>query len=151
MILAWKVAAMLHFKNDMKVKSLSVFFPTYNEEGNVEATVGKAVRVLEDLRLEYEIIIVNDGSKDRTRQVAEKLADKNPKIRIINHPKNLGYGEALKSGFYNTRFETVVYTDGDGQFDFSEVKKFLEKIEDNDLIVGFRIKRQDSLIRKFFG
>ena len=139
MILAWKVAAMLHFKNDMKVKSLSVFFPTYNEEGNVEVTVDKAVRVLEDLRLEYEIIIVNDGSKDRTRQVAEKLADKNPKIRIINHPKNLGYGEASKSGFYNTRFETVVYTDGDGQFDFSEVKKFLEKIEDNDLIISFMI------------
>lgn len=150
MILAWIPIAMLHFKN-MKSRAISVFFPIFNEEGNVEATVSKAIKVLQDLKLEYEIIIVNDGSKDKTEQVAENLANKNPKIRVINHPKNLGYGEALKSGFYNARFDTIVYTDGDGQFDFSEITKFLEKIDSYDLIIGYRIKRQDSFVRRFFG
>lgn len=135
----------------MEINKLSVFFPVVNEEGNIRETVEKAIRVLEELKLEYEIIVVNDGSTDNTQKVLEELAGKNKKIRIIHHPRNLGYGEALKSGFYNARFNTVVYTDGDGQFDFREVSKFLEKIKDNDLVIGFRIKRQDSFIRKFFG
>src|SRR3989338_8888811 len=135
----------------MQIKQLSVFFPTFNEEGNIETTVNKAIQVLNNLSLEYEIIIVNDGSKDRTRSVAESLAKKNSRIRVINHPKNLGYGEALKSGFYNSKYETIVYTDGDGQFDFSEVAKFLEKIIDHDLVIGYRIKRQDSILRRLFG
>lgn len=134
----------------MKIKQLSVFFPVFNEEGNVKDLVNKAVSSLEDLKLEYEIIVVNDGSKDQTAKNVEKLAEKNERIRLINHSKNLGYGEALKSGFYNAKYDTVVYTDGDGQFDFSQVTKFLEKIEDYDLIVGFRIKRRDPFFRILF-
>lgn len=132
------------------IKNLSVFFPLFNEEGNVEATVKKAVDVLEKLKLEYEIILVNDGSTDGTKTVAEQLSRANPRIRVINHQKNLGYGEALKSGFYNAKYDTIVYTDGDGQFDFSEVTKFLEKIEDYDLVLGYRIKRQDPFFRIVF-
>lgn len=135
----------------MSVKNLSVFFPSVNEEGNIEKTVNKAVEVLKKLNVDYEIIIINDGSTDNTRKVAENLAKKNPKIRLINHSQNLGYGEALKSGFYNARFDTIVYTDGDGQFDFSEVTKFLDRIEDNDLVIGYRIKRQDPFLRRLFG
>lgn len=127
-----------------------MFFPSFNEEGNLENTVDKAIGVLKELKLRYEIIIVDDGSTDSTGQVAEKLAKENPNIRVIHHPKNLGYGEALKSGFYNARFDTIVYTDGDGQFDFSEVTKFLEKIEDHDLVIGYRIKRQDPFFRILF-
>lgn len=133
------------------VKNLSVFFPTFNEEGNVETTVKKAIQVLEKLNLDYEILVVNDGSFDKTKQVAESLAKKNSKIRVINHPKNFGYGEALKSGFYNAKYDTIVYTDGDGQFDFAEVTKFLKEIEEADLIIGYRIKRQDHLVRILFG
>lgn len=132
------------------VKNLSVFFPVFNEEGNIEATVRKAVSVLENLGSEYEIIVVNDGSLDKTAQIVEKLIKANKKIRLINHPKNLGYGEALKSGFYNAKYDTIVYTDGDGQFDFGELDKFLEKIEDYDLVIGYRIKRQDPLFRILF-
>lgn len=132
------------------MKSLSVFFPSFNEEGNVEITVKRAVDVLTRLNLEYEIILVNDGSTDNTRRVAESLARKNSKIRVINHPKNLGYGEVLKSGFYNARYDNIVYTDGDGQFDFSEVTKFLDKIDNFDLIVGYRIKRRDHFFRILF-
>src|SRR5687767_11451104 len=113
------------------IKQLSVFFPSYNEEGNVTATVTKAVEILKKLGIKYEILIINDGSTDKTKEVAERLAQKNPNIKVINHPQNLGYGEALKSGFYNGKYDTIVYTDGDGQFDFSEVTKFLEKIEDH--------------------
>lgn len=134
----------------MKTKQLSVFFPTFNEEGNIETTVSKAVKILQDLHLEYEIIIVNDGSTDKTQSVAQKLASRNTKVKVINHPKNLGYGEALKSGFYNSKYDTIVYTDGDGQFDFGEITKFLNKIDECDLIVGFRIKRKDPFFRILF-
>ncbi|MBI2329849.1 glycosyltransferase [Candidatus Daviesbacteria bacterium] len=133
------------------INNLSVFFPCINEEGNIVNTVRKAEEVLKKLKIKYEIIIVDDGSTDATGKIADRLARENSNIRVIHHPKNLGYGEALKSGFYNARYETIVYTDGDGQFNFSEVTKFLEKIKDNDLVLGYRIKRQDSLMRKLFG
>ncbi len=134
----------------MSIKNLSVFFPTFNEEGNVEITVKRATVVLKNLGLNYEIIIVNDGSKDKTGEIADDLAKKDPHIKVIHHQKNLGYGEALKSGFYNAKYEIICYTDGDGQFDFSQVSKFLEKIEDHDLVIGYRIKRQDPLYRILF-
>lgn len=132
------------------VKNLSVFFPLFNEEGNVENTVDKAVKVLEELKLDYEIILVNDGSKDNTGKVIDRLAQENPHIRAIHHNKNLGYGEALKSGFYSAKYDTIVYTDGDGQFDFSEINKFLEKLSNYDLIIGYRIKRRDPFFRILF-
>ena len=134
----------------MSIKNLSVFFPLYNEEGNVEASVEKAVEVLNNLGINYEILLINDGSKDETGNIIDRLAKEDKKIRVIHHPKNLGYGEALKSGFYNAKYDTIVYTDGDGQFDFSEIHKFLEKIEDFDLIIGYRIKRQDPFFRILF-
>lgn len=132
------------------IKKLSVFFPLANEEGSVEAVVKKAVGVLDGLKLEYEIILVNDGSQDQTSAIIDRLVKTNAKIRATHHPKNLGYGEALKSGFYNAKYDTIVYTDGDGQFDFSEVSKFLEKIDDYDLLIGYRIKRQDPFFRILF-
>lgn len=132
------------------MKSLSVFFPFINEEGNVEATTAKAIEVLKRLKIEYEIILVNDGSTDKTAEVIERLAKENSRIKAIHHPKNLGYGEALKSGFYNAKYDTIVYTDGDGQFDFAEVTKFIEEIEKHDLLIGYRIKRQDPLFRILF-
>lgn len=132
------------------VKNLSVFFPCYNEEKNIPQTIAKATKVLEDLKLEYEIIIVNDGSTDGTKEVAEALAKENPRIRVINHHKNLGYGEALKSGFYNARYDTICYNDGDGQFDFAEVANFIDKLDEADLIIGYRIKRADHPLRTLF-
>ena len=134
----------------MSTKNLSVFFPCVNEQGNIEDTVKKAVKVLQNLDLNYEIIIVNDGSTDQTAKVIEKLEKENTNIRSIHHPKNLGYGEALKSGFYGAKYDTIVYTDGDGQFDFSQIDKFLEKIETNDVVIGYRIKRQDPFFRILF-
>lgn len=134
----------------MPFRNLSVFFPLYNEEGNVKNSVEKAIKVLETLKIDYEILLINDGSKDDTGKIADNLVKENPKIRAIHHQQNLGYGEALKSGFYNSKYDTIVYTDGDGQFDFSEINKFLEKIEGHDLVIGYRIKRQDPLFRILF-
>lgn len=134
----------------MKIKNLSVFFPCVNEEGNLESTVHKAINVLDKLKLDYEIIIINDGSVDRTGQIAQVLAGENKKIKVINHPKNLGYGEALRSGFYASKYDTIVYTDGDRQFDFSEVTKFIDKLDQADLIIGYRMKRQDPFFRLLF-
>ena len=132
------------------IKNVSVFFPFFNEELNIENTVKKAIKVLESLKLEYEVLLVNDGSTDRTAQVAKILASSNPKIRLINNPTNLGYGEALRSGFYNARYDTIVYNDGDGQFDFAQVVKFIEKTDSADLVIGYRIKRADNFLRVLF-
>lgn len=136
--------------SDLSKKGLSVFFPCVNEEGNIESLVNKAVSILEKLKINYEIIIVNDGSKDKTAEVIKKLEKENDHIRSIYHKQNLGYGEALKSGFYDAIYDTIVYTDGDGQFDFSQVTKFLEKIKSNDVVIGYRIKRRDPFFRILF-
>jgi glycosyltransferase involved in cell wall biosynthesis len=130
------------------IKNLSVFFPAFNEASNIERTVSSAVTVLEKLGINYEIIVVDDGSPDQTGAIADQLSSNNPKIRVIHHPKNLGYGEALRSGFYNAKYEWIVFTDSDGQFDFSEITKFLELADTADLVIGFRMNRQDPPMRK---
>src|SRR5258708_34999284 len=109
-------------------KEISVFFPAYNEEGNIYSTVLKARSVLEKLGLQYELLVINDGSKDNTKQVADSLAKKYPEVVVINQ-ENGGYGTALRSGFKTSHYDLLVYTDGDGQFDFGEITKLLEKID----------------------
>ena len=134
----------------MNVKRLSVFFPAYNEEGNIPETVESAVKVLDGLNLEdWEILVIDDGSTDKTFEIAESLSSKNSKVRV-HHQVNGGYGAALRAGFYNTRFEWVVYTDGDGQFDFSEVTSLLDKTNEAQLVLGYRIKRKDPFYRIIF-
>lgn len=131
---------------------LSVFFPAYNEEENIGDTVEKALLVLKKLGLkDYEVLVVNDGSTDNTAGVVEKFAKKDSHVKLINRTQNGGYGEALKSGLYGARFESIVYTDSDLQFDFSEVTKFLEKSGGADIVAGFRINRSDPPIRILFG
>lgn len=134
-----------------KLKELSVFFPAYNEEANLGPTVEKAVLVLKKVAEKFELLIINDGSKDNTGKVAEKLARKYAFIKVITHNPNQGYGAALRSGFYNSQYKWIVFTDSDGQFDFSEVDRLIEKSAYADMVVGYRINRQDSLTRKIFG
>lgn len=132
------------------VKQLSVFFPAYNEEGNIAQTTEKALDVLKKLDLDnYEVIVVNDGSKDKTSEVAHDLAKKNSHVKVVDQ-ENGGYGMALRAGFSNAKYEWIVYTDADGQFDFSEIDKFLEKAEKNDYIIGYRMKRNDPFYRLIF-
>lgn len=132
--------------------SLSVFFPAYNEESNIKNTVEKADLVLRKLHLKnYEILVIDDGSKDQTPQVLKSLETKIKNLKIITHQPNQGYGAALKSGYYNSKYQWIAFTDGDGQFDFSEIDKFLDLTDKYDLIWGYRIERQDPLLRKLNG
>lgn len=132
----------------MKVDSLSVFFPAYNEEENIQNIIRKALKVLQSLKLKnYEVIIIDDGSKDRTGKIVEDLSKKNNYIHLITHDFNRGYGEALKSGFQASKYPWVAFTDSDGQFDFSEINKFLVETDKADFILGYRLRRADSLSR----
>jgi glycosyltransferase involved in cell wall biosynthesis len=130
--------------------SLTVFFPAYYDEKNIDKVVTKAVEVVESLHLkDYEILIIEDGSPDKTGEVADALAIQFPKVRVIHHPKNLGYGATLRDGFLNAKMDYVFYTDGDNQFDLNELKKFVALIPFSDIVVGYRKEKQYSLYRKF--
>lgn len=133
-----------------QIKALSVFFPAYNEEVNIEKTVRQAKEILLQVANKWEILIINDGSTDKTGQVAAKLRREDKRIDVINHPTNQGYGAALKSGFSNARYPWVAFTDSDGQFNFSEIKKFLPLMKNSDLILGYRLNRADSFLRKIY-
>lgn len=130
--------------------SLSVFFPAYYDEKNIGKVTDGALRAIHDMGITtYEIIIVEDGSPDRTGEVADELAARHPNVRVIHHPKNMGYGAALKTGFTNARHDWVFYTDGDNQFDLQELKKFVALTPYTDIVSGFRINKQYSTYRKF--
>src|SRR4030042_3690705 len=126
------------------IKELSVFFPTYNEEKNIEKVVLDAKVVLERIAEKWEIIVVEDGSKDKTPQVADKIAKKYKRIKVAHHKPNRGYCGALKTGFSSAKYEWVAFTDSDGQFDFSEITNFIKKQKETnaDLVIGYYKKRQ---------
>lgn len=132
-----------------KVKELSVFFPAYNEEANIKATVTKATKILPKIAKKWEIIVVNDGSTDKTGEIVKELIKKEPRIKMITHTPNRGYGSTIKSGVYNAQYELIAFTDADGQFDFSEITKFLEtqKKTDADLVIGYYLKRAEPFYR----
>lgn len=133
----------------MQVKSISVFFPAFNEEKNIAKTVEKAVSVLKNLKLDWEVLVIDDGSTDRTGKIADGLVKKNKHIKIIHQP-NGGYGMALRAGFANSKKDWITYTDSDGQFDFSEINKLIEKAETADAVWGYRLNRQDPFYRHLF-
>ena len=128
--------------------SISVFFPCYNEQDNVTRTVEQALAVLEKACADFEVIIVDDGSSDATGQIADEIAARNSRVKVVHHPANRGYGAALKSGFNAATKELVFYTDGDGQFDIGEMPPLLPLISRYDIISCYRLNRQDSLVRK---
>lgn len=131
--------------------SISVFFPCYNEQENVARTVEQALGVLEKLSAGFEVIIVDDGSADRTGRIADEIAARDSRVKAVHHRTNLGYGAALQSGFKAATKELVFYTDGDGQFDLNELPLLLPLIRQYDIVAGYRINRQDNLIRRING
>lgn len=132
-----------------KLKSVSVFFPAYNEEENIAKTVKDAFQVLKKIADRFELIVVDDGSTDHTATIVKQLQKKIPQLKLIRHKKNRGYGGAVKTGLSRASYPWIVYTDSDGQFDFAEIKNFLPLASSADLILGYRIKRTDSLYRRF--
>jgi glycosyltransferase involved in cell wall biosynthesis len=131
--------------------SLSVFFPCYNEQDNIGRITQQAVEVLEGLEANFEIILVNDGSGDKTGAWADATAAGDSRIRVVHHPHNMGYGAALQSGIRAARKELIFFTDGDGQFDISEIKLLLPLITQNDIVCGYRLDRKDPIIRRLNG
>jgi glycosyltransferase involved in cell wall biosynthesis len=131
-----------------KKPSISVFFPAYNEEANIGALCLKTASVLKGIAGQWEVIAVNDGSKDRTAQVVQALTKKDKRIRVVSHAKNAGYGAAVKTGFASAKNDWIFFTDGDGQFNVEEMARFIPHLKDHDLVVGYRIKRADPFMRK---
>ncbi len=131
--------------------SISVFFPCYNEQDNITRVVEQALTVLEKLNADFDVIIVNDGSSDRTGQIADEIAGQKDRVKVVHHRTNLGYGAALQSGFKAATKELVFYTDGDGQFDINEMPPLLRLMEQYDIVSCYRLNRQDNLIRKING
>lgn len=131
----------------MKLEELSVFFPAYNEQGNIIKTVEEAYQVIPKYAERFEIIVINDGSKDKTKEKLEELLRKHPDLKVVSHAKNRGYGAALKSGFSGSRFKYVFFTDGDGQFDIEEIGKLVNLIGNCDIAAGFRLGRKDPAYR----
>ncbi len=130
------------------MNSISVFFPCYNEQDNINRTVEGALGVLEELGADFEIIIVDDGSSDATGQIADEIAGRDSRVKVVHHPTNLGYGGALQSGFKAATKQLVFYTDGDGQFDIDEMPPLLPLMSQYDIVTCYRLNRQDSLVRK---
>lgn len=122
---------------------LSVFYPVYNEEQGLAAMTSRALAALEGLGIgDWELIIVDDGSTDRSGAIADELASGHPRLRVIHHPKNLGYGLALRTGFAAAAMDYVFYTDGDIQYDLTELDRLLALIPHGDIIEGFRTRKQ---------
>lgn len=125
--------------------SLSVFFPAYNDAPSLPRLIAKTFAVLEQHAGDYEVIVVNDGSQDDTGRVLADLQTQfGPKLRIVTHAENGGYGQALRSGFLAARHEFIFYTDGDGQYDVGELPLLLERVTPSvGLVNGYKTQRND--------
>ena len=128
--------------------SVSFFFPCYNEDSTVAKLIEKTDSFAREYFDDYEILIINDGSSDKTKEIAERYQSQNPRVRLVNHLQNMGYGAALKTGFREAKKDYIFYTDGDMQFDVKELKPHLNKINSDTVLSGYRAQRRDTATRK---
>ena len=133
------------------MSSLSVVLPAYNEEANVERAVEGVSSVAQQLGIDYEIILVNDGSTDRTGEIARELMQRVPSFRLVEHYPNRGYGGSLRAGFAAAMGDLIAFVPADNQFDFREISRLLERLDEADIVSGYRAERQDTFIRKLNG
>jgi glycosyltransferase involved in cell wall biosynthesis len=132
--------------NELRV---SLVFPVYRDERSVRIVAEKGLKLLSELCCDYEIIIVDDGSPDRSGEIADELAREHDKVRVIHHGSNRGYGAAVRSGLAATRFEYVCQTDGDDEYEVEDLRKLLRLRDRYDLIITFRYKKIYSTWRIF--
>ncbi|MBM3658756.1 MAG: glycosyltransferase family 2 protein [Actinobacteria bacterium] len=134
------------------VASISAFFPCYNDEATIASMVNLALVTIDKVGAEGEVIVIDDGSSDGSPQVLQELQAEQPRLRVITHEQNRGYGGALLSGFAAAGFEWVFYTDGDAQFDPAELEQLVERAgPDVDVVQGWKIRRADHLVRRVIG
>jgi glycosyltransferase involved in cell wall biosynthesis len=127
--------------------SISAVLPAHNEEGNIATTVAGCVSYLEENSRGYEVIVVNDGSRDRTREIVEEISSSNPNVVLVNHEINRGYGSALRSGFDKASKEYIFFMDSDGQFNINDLDRLLPHAGADKAVIGYREDRADSVIR----
>lgn len=131
-----------------KLSSVSFFCPAYHDEKNLPVLVPHVSQFLSEITDTFEIIIVHDGSPDKTGEVADEMAKKYPRVRVIHHPKNLGYGATLRDGFIASKYDYVMYTDGDNQYDVREFLPYLHLLESADVLSGYVTEKAASFRRK---
>ncbi|OFV86967.1 MAG: hypothetical protein A3J75_00375 [Acidobacteria bacterium RBG_16_68_9] len=131
-----------------RVQELSVVLPAYNEEANIETVVRNVAAYLGPRGFDYEIIVVNDGSRDRTGAILTQLAHELPRLRPQHHPENRGYGAALRTGFAAAQKRYVFYMDGDGQFDIADLDRLLPPASEDCIVTGYRMQRRDPFVRR---
>lgn len=128
----------------MTNKSISAFFPALNEEGTIAKLTQDLLSILDSNFEHREVIIINDGSTDKTKQIADELyKQNNGYVKVIHHAQSRGYGNALKAGFATAKCDLIFYTDGDNQFDMNDLHRALSLIDGNDIVVGYRQNRKD--------
>lgn len=132
----------------MTSRQISIILPVYNEEQNIEAVIKDICSTLPLITDDFEIIIVNDGSKDGTPAILERISRGKSYIKVVTHRKNSGYGMAIMSGVVNARYPLVFSMDADGQFNIRELEKALLYFKEFDIVIGYRVNRADSLYRK---
>jgi glycosyltransferase involved in cell wall biosynthesis len=130
------------------MSSLSIVLPAYNEEANVESAVEQVFTVAQQLGMDYEIILVNDGSADRTGEIGRELMQRVPHFRLVEHYPNRGYGGSLKAGFAAATRDLIAFIPADNQFDFGEIHLLLDALDGADIVSGYRAKREDHFVRK---
>lgn len=131
--------------------SLSVCMPAYNEEENIAGMVADVLAVMQPRFADFEIVVANDGSKDRTGDVLEELARQHPQVRPVHHPVNQGYGAAVYTSLSHASKELIFFTDSDRQFRLEEIDRLLAKKERADMVVGYRAPRRDPFLRVLYG
>jgi glycosyltransferase involved in cell wall biosynthesis len=132
--------------------SITAFFPAYNDQHTIEGIVRTVAEEMRKVTDDFEVVVVDDGSRDETGSILDRLASELHFLRVIHHERNLGYGAALISGFKNARKDLIFYTDGDGQYDVRELHNLLAHLEPNiDLVNGYKVKRADAWYRIWIG
>lgn len=131
--------------------SLSIVLPCRNEAANLERIVARCLRLGRPLADPLELIVVDDGSEDATFELADALAATHPELRIVRNARSRGYGGALSAGLRSARMDWVFYTDGDGQFELSELASLPALLEGHDVVVGYRAIRRDGWLRGLYG
>jgi len=133
----------------VKLSSLSIFMPAFNEEGNIAATIIDASKAAKKYTRDYEIVVVDDGSRDKTAEIVSEMGKLDPHIRLVSHAHNRGYGSAVKTGLKSVKKDWIFFTDSDGQFRYDELGSFVDATQHADLIMGYRRKRMDPFHRVF--
>ncbi len=140
-------------RKQQEVSNLSIFFPCFNDQGTIASMIVKSDLVCKRLGLsDYEIIVVDDGSADESAAIVKRVAEVLPHVRLVQHGVNRGYGAAIRTGFAQSRYDWVFYTDGDFQYDVDDLEKLVaEASADVDWVQGYKISRHDPLHRKVIG